>query len=76
MTTPAPGPTFLERHRAGEELDVDDFVEAWHEGAGEGLELHEFLGMTWDEYGHWARTAELPAAPSATTPAAPSNQGG
>lgn len=29
---------------------VDDMVDAWHEGAGQSLELHEYLGLTFDEY--------------------------
>jgi len=33
--------------------DIDDFVQAWHEGDGPGLELREFLGMTREEYGLW-----------------------
>jgi hypothetical protein len=31
---------------------IDDFIELWHEG-GSGLSLHEFLGMSWDEYSAW-----------------------
>ncbi|QDP50227.1 MAG: hypothetical protein Tp178MES00d2C33159851_17 [Prokaryotic dsDNA virus sp.] len=30
--------------------DIDQMVEDWHNGAGEGLELHEYLGMSWEEY--------------------------
>ena len=34
--------------------EVDDYVERWSNGEeGEGLELHEFLGMSWDEYSLW-----------------------
>jgi len=29
--------------------EVDDFVEAWHEGE-DARDLHEYLGLTWDEY--------------------------
>lgn len=29
----------------------EEMIEAWHEGAGKGQELHEYLGLTWDEYG-------------------------
>jgi len=49
--------TFLSEVLAGraEPEAVDDWVEAWHEGEGLGMELHEYLGMTWDEYGDWAR---------------------
>ncbi len=30
--------------------DVDDLVERWHDGEGIGLALHEYLGMTMEEY--------------------------
>ncbi|AXI72404.1 hypothetical protein [Streptomyces cavourensis] len=33
--------------------DIDSYVDAWHDGDGGDLELHEFLGMTWDEYRLW-----------------------
>ncbi len=40
--------------------EIDDFVEAWHEGrAGENQELHEFLGMTWEEYSIWATNPSI-----------------
>jgi len=43
-----------------EDLDaIDTYVANWHQGAGDGRELHSFLGMTWDEYALWA---EKPAA--------------
>ncbi len=28
----------------------DDLIQQWHSGAGQGQELHEFLGFTWAEY--------------------------
>lgn len=31
--------------------DIDDYVEAWHEGQHGGVGLPEFLGMTVEEYG-------------------------
>jgi hypothetical protein len=35
--------------------EIDDYVERWHSGlAGENQELHEFLGMSWEEYSLWA----------------------
>lgn len=34
---------------------IDDLIDRWHNGAGEGLELHEFLRMSWDEYGLWVK---------------------
>lgn len=56
--------TFMEKCLAGEvDLDeIGDFVGAWHEGAGPGLELREFLGMTKDEYALWVEQPQfLPA---------------
>src|SRR4051794_8008594 len=32
--------------------DIDDFVGHWHEGDSEEA-LHEYLGLTWDEYALW-----------------------
>lgn len=31
---------------------IDDFIDLWHED-GSGLGLHDFLGMTWEEYSAW-----------------------
>ena len=40
---------------------VDDMVDVWHT-TETGVELHEWLGMTWDEYAAWARhPSNLPA---------------
>lgn len=34
--------------------DIDDVVDEWHDGvAGEDQELHEYLGMSMQEYGVW-----------------------
>ena len=38
--------------------DIDDFVDRWHQGRS-NLELHDFLGMTWDEYSAWVRSPNL-----------------
>jgi hypothetical protein len=32
--------------------DIDTFIDRWHDGTDD-RELHEFLGMTWDEYRLW-----------------------
>jgi hypothetical protein len=32
---------------------MDDAVDKWHDGNSK-LELHEYLGMTWEEYKRWA----------------------
>lgn len=39
--------------REGEEERILGLVDKWHDGDGEGQELHEYLGMTWPEYGAW-----------------------
>lgn len=41
-----------ERRRSEDWLE--DMTERWHAGEGHGKPLHEFLGMTWDEYTSWA----------------------
>ncbi|WEH40923.1 hypothetical protein [Streptomyces sp. AM 2-1-1] len=33
--------------------DIDSYVDAWHDADDTDLELHEWLGMTWDEYRLW-----------------------
>jgi hypothetical protein len=33
--------------------DVEDYVDRWHE-SDDHRELHEFLGLDWDEYALWA----------------------
>lgn len=52
--------TFIQLCIDGEVLpqEVDDFVDRWHEGTSE-LELHEFLGMTWDEYSAWVQRSDV-----------------
>lgn len=37
---------------------IDDFVDRWHE-APEGIELHDYLGMTEEEYSLWLRVPDL-----------------
>lgn len=42
--------------------DIDSYVEQWHE-AEDGspaadMELHEFLGLSWDEYRLWVEKPE------------------
>lgn len=38
--------------------DIDDFVEEWHEGSYTGT-LHDFLGMTWEEYSLWVADNDI-----------------
>lgn len=34
--------------------DIDDYVERWSDGEeGQNIELHEYLGMSWEEYSIW-----------------------
>lgn len=32
--------------------DVDDWIDRWHEGDSK-VSLHEYLGMTWEEYSNF-----------------------
>lgn len=34
------------------DMKHEDMVSVWHE-AETGMELHDFLGMTWEEYRAW-----------------------
>lgn len=38
--------------------EIDDFIEAWHNSDSD-LELHEYLGMSWDEYSAWVADASV-----------------
>jgi hypothetical protein len=46
---------FIDLCMKGEYLleDIDDFIDEWHEGEFEE-ELHDFLGMSREEYALWA----------------------
>ena len=49
--------TFISNCLAGEAFmdEIDDYIAQWHSGlAGKNQELHEFLGMSWEEYSLWA----------------------
>ncbi len=51
-------PSFIDRYRKGEASadDIDDFVDRWHDARepwAHDLELHEYLGMTHEEYEVW-----------------------
>ena len=49
---------FIDLALNGEVLadEIDDFVEAWHM-SDSGEELHDYLGMTWQEYSLWVSDA-------------------
>jgi hypothetical protein len=35
--------------------EIDDYIDEWHDSDSDiNLELHEFLGMSWEEYSLWA----------------------
>ena len=44
--------TFVEQYLANEVgLDsLDDFIDEWHNNPVTGMHLHEYLGLTWEEY--------------------------
>lgn len=41
------------------EEEIDDFVEHWHTGEGDDCDLHEYLGMTWEEYSLWGTSPSI-----------------
>lgn len=54
--------SFLELCLRGDVLtdEIDDFVEAWHEGReGVDQDLHEYLGMSWEEYSVWSTSPSM-----------------
>ena len=34
--------------------DLENYVDKWHECGGCGVELHEYLGLTLEQYAKWA----------------------
>jgi hypothetical protein len=48
--------TFLDKCIAGEATgeQIDEFVEQWHNDPSAVMPLHEYLGLTSDEYDDWA----------------------
>ena len=51
------GQTFIDRYARGElaEADIDDFIDDWHDGKTGVADLHDYLGLSWDEYGEWVK---------------------
>lgn len=49
--------TFIEACLAGrtDPSQIDDWIETWHTQQTEA-ELHEYLGLSIDEYGQWLKT--------------------
>jgi len=56
--------SFVDRYLDGSvpEEGIGRFVEAWHEGrGGADMGLHQYLGMSWEEYQLWsANPSHLP----------------
>ena len=52
--------SFIDMCLSGEALldDIDDFVDRWHDGDS-ALPIHEYLGMTRDEYLSWVRNPDV-----------------
>ncbi len=52
--------TFVDACLSGRALlgDVDDYISAWHDCEDDVGDLHEFLGMTADEYRLWVERPE------------------
>lgn len=40
-------------------LDIHVLIDVWHQSGG-GSGLHDFLGLTWDEYCEWVESGILP----------------
>lgn len=45
------------------DAELDDKIEEWHNGDGNGQELHEYLGWTETEYRRWFATGWKPGDP-------------
>jgi len=55
--------SFIDLCLSGDVLEdeIDSFVDNWHEDDETTLELHDYLGMSWEEYSVWAtRPSVLP----------------
>ena len=52
--------SFMKMCLSGEALpdEIDDFVDRWHESDGD-LSIHEFLGMTREEYLDWVKDPDV-----------------
>ena len=57
-------PTFFDLYSRGQALpdEIDDFIDRWHEGGdlqAKALPLHEYLGLTLDEYELWVHDPDV-----------------
>jgi hypothetical protein len=39
---------------------LDEQVEEWHHGEGGAMPLHQYLGMTWEQYAFWTENGDIP----------------
>jgi len=54
--------SFIERCISGDAFldEIDDYVDIWHDDStSEDVELHEYLGMTWQEYSLWVTNPNI-----------------
>lgn len=40
--------------------DIHDAIAEWHDKPEDGVSLHAYLGMTWEQYARWVDYGELP----------------
>lgn len=72
--TPAPVDEFLRREHLGRvdavdwvsylpgARDIHDLIDAWHDEPGDKRPLHEYLGLTEEQYAAWVAGHGLPPA--------------
>lgn len=39
--------------------ELDGLVEAWHNAPEDGTSLHDFMGISWEEYAEWLQDPEI-----------------
>lgn len=39
--------------------EFDELVDAWHNAPEDGISLHTFLGMSWEEYAEWLQDPDM-----------------
>lgn len=64
VTAKAGSPTFFDLYSRGQALpdDIDDYIDTWHDRGdiqAEALPLHEYLGLSIDEYELWVRDPDV-----------------
>ena len=43
----------MSKNHKNTDPEIDDLIDRWHESSTIGISLHEFLGMSWEEYKQW-----------------------